>query len=163
MAGGLHYAKTTKGIEEIGQRRNNLRGKMRMMLILVDPAKGAEQLLSQAAQIGVAPDCLEIMEREGYIAPIGARALAAVAPAGGVGSIQANDEEAAKIAAARTFMQQTLAAAVGSGADLAQRIERCSTRAALNELVREYERAIAHVSGDVAADMLTDRLRKTLK
>ena len=41
MASALHYAKTTKGVEEIGQRRKNLRGKMRTMLILIDRAKSA--------------------------------------------------------------------------------------------------------------------------
>ena len=39
MENQRRYAKTTKGIDEIGRRQHNLTGKVRMMLILVDPSK----------------------------------------------------------------------------------------------------------------------------
>jgi hypothetical protein len=77
---GGRYAKTEKGADEIVLRRNNLPGKLRIMLILVDPTKTAEQLRVHAARIGAPPDFLEIMLRHGYIAPI--------APGGGAAAVQ---------------------------------------------------------------------------
>ena len=70
MADEVRYAKTEKGMQEIAQRRTNLRGKIRMMLILIDPSKTGDQLRTQAAQLGVPPDFLATMEHEGYIAPV---------------------------------------------------------------------------------------------
>ena len=72
----VRYAKTRKGIDEISQRRNNLTGKLRVMLILVDPTKTAEQLRTQGTQIGAPPDCLDTMVRDGYIAPVALPMLA---------------------------------------------------------------------------------------
>jgi len=68
MVNVVRYEKTAKGVDEIGRRRN-LTGKLRVMLILVDPSKTADQLLAQAAQIGAPADCLDTMARDGYIAP----------------------------------------------------------------------------------------------
>ena len=76
MVNVVRYEKTRKGIDEIGKRRN-LAGKLRVMLILVDPSKTAEQLLAQATQIGAPADFLDTMVREGYIAPVGAIAATA--------------------------------------------------------------------------------------
>ena len=64
------YAKTEKGADEIVLRRNNLPGKLRIMLILVDPTKTEDQLRVHAARIGAPSDFLEVMLRHGYIAPI---------------------------------------------------------------------------------------------
>ena len=44
MANVVRYEKTRKGFDEI-RRRRDLAGKVRIMLILVDPSKTAEQLL----------------------------------------------------------------------------------------------------------------------
>ena len=61
MADAARYAKTEKGAEEISKRRKNLDRRMRTMLILVDPAKSAAELATQAVQLGVPPDFLQIM------------------------------------------------------------------------------------------------------
>ncbi len=65
------YAKTSKGRVEIDARQRNLPGKLRTMLILVDPSKSAAELRAQGARIGVAPDFLETLSTAGYIAPLG--------------------------------------------------------------------------------------------
>ena len=70
MENNVRYTKTTKGIDEIGLRQYNLTGKLRIMLILVDPSKTEEQLRAQGAQIGAPADSLEAMVRDGYIAPV---------------------------------------------------------------------------------------------
>src|SRR5207245_10357215 len=46
------FARTTKGHGEIVEGRRNLRGKVRTLLFLIDPAKSAEQIEQQAEQIG---------------------------------------------------------------------------------------------------------------
>ncbi len=156
MAADRRYAKTQKGIDEITQRLNNLRGKMRMMLILIDATKTTEQLRAHAAQLGLPEDFLEVMVREGYIAPVEPRATSVPAP-------KAAAHEEARVAKAKVFMKETLTAGLGQRAsDLRARIERASTRAELAQLVPAYEKAIADVSGDVQADLLADRLRKLL-
>src|SRR4030095_13821783 len=67
MADAARYAKTEKGAEEISKRRKNLDRRMRTMLILVDPAKSAAELATQAVQLGVPRDFLQIMVRDGFI------------------------------------------------------------------------------------------------
>jgi hypothetical protein len=79
MENGVRYAKTRKGVDEIGQRRNTLSGKLRIMLILVDPTKPIDHLLAQAMRIGAPADCLDTMVRDGYIAPIAPIAASAAA------------------------------------------------------------------------------------
>src|SRR5258708_13531098 len=70
MENNVRYTKTTKGIDEIALRQYNLTGKLRIMLILVDPSKTEEQLRMQGARLGAPADCLEAMVRDGYIAPV---------------------------------------------------------------------------------------------
>ncbi len=181
VAGAARYAKTAKGIEEIAERRNNLRGKMRMMLILVDPSKGAEQLLWHAASLGLPPDCLDVMASEGYIAPADGIARIAAepavvrgrpAPAASSASVVPHDDASGgsideadpRLAPAKALMCQTLAAvAVAGRPELAARIEGCRSVVELASALPDYERAIAHVAGDIEADRLGDRVRKLLK
>ena len=69
----------------------------------------------------------------------------------------------ARVAKAKTFMKNTLTAGMGPRAsEFSARIDSCSTRAELAQLLPDYEKAIVSVSGDLEADMLADRLRKLL-
>ena len=52
MADITRYAKTQAGVDEISQRRTNLRGKLRTMLILIDPTKTADELREQGVRVG---------------------------------------------------------------------------------------------------------------
>jgi hypothetical protein len=70
MADTRRYAKTELGAEEIRSRRKNLRGRERTMLILIDPSKTADELRASAARIGVEPDFLETLAREGYVVAV---------------------------------------------------------------------------------------------
>src|SRR6266508_6491444 len=102
MADGPRYAKTPKGVDEIALRRNNLRGTMRTMLILIDPAKSADQLRLQAAQLGAPTDFLAVMLRDGYVAPVGGERQNGASRPGG--------EDAIQLDAVKRFMHETLAA-----------------------------------------------------
>ena len=64
MVDTTRYTKTEKGAEEIRSRGKNLRGRMRTMLILIDPSKSGDELRASAAQIGVEPEFLEMLVRD---------------------------------------------------------------------------------------------------
>jgi hypothetical protein len=81
MMDTARYAKTDKGVDEIMARRNNLRGKLRTMLILTDPSKPVEALREQGLRVGVQADFLELLAADGYIAPVGGAMAVPMAPA----------------------------------------------------------------------------------
>jgi hypothetical protein len=70
MADTTRYTKTDLGALEISSRRKNLRGRERTMLILIDPSKTADELRASAARIGVEPDFLQTLVRDGYIVAV---------------------------------------------------------------------------------------------
>ncbi len=80
MMDTARYAKTDKGVDEIMARRNNLRGKLRTMLILTDPSKSVDALREQGLRVGVQPDFLELLAADGYIAPVGGATPVPMAP-----------------------------------------------------------------------------------
>ncbi len=71
MADAIRFAKTAKGVEAIRERRYDLRGKLRTMLILIDGTRSTEQLRTQAAVLGAPSDFLETLVHDGYVAPVG--------------------------------------------------------------------------------------------
>jgi hypothetical protein len=77
------FARTEKGHAEIVQQLRNLRGKLRMVLFLVDPGKSLDEIRQQAAQIGAPDDAMAQLVAEGYIAEIGSGAPAVAADRGG--------------------------------------------------------------------------------
>lgn len=172
-AEALRYTKTSKGADEIGQRRNNLRGKMRTMLILVDPAKTADQLREQAVKIGVDPGFLDAMLRDGYITPVGAPSLSVVggtthvlpraqAPAASAPS-PASQDEFGRFREAKAFMNETIVDALGIRAFMfTLKLERCSTRPELVQLVPDYAKGIRKASSPEEAHALTERMNELL-
>lgn len=163
MASALHYAKTTKGVEEIGQRRNNLRGKMRTMLILIDRAKSADELKSQAERIGVPPDFLEVMVREGYVTPIGGGATPTPEAANDAGSSTVSVDELNQFRAAKSFMNETVVNALGIRAFMfTLRLERCANRTDLGALMPDYHKALRKVATEPEARAIEDRMLELL-
>jgi hypothetical protein len=163
MENNVRYTKTTKGIDEIGLRQYNLTGKLRIMLILVDPSKTAEQLRMQGERLGAPADCLEAMVRDGYIAPVQTAATGVGTAAPRVNGTPVIADGAARIGSAKKLMKQRLSAGLGHASSLlAARIERCTTLSELAQLMPEYEKAIANGSGDIEADLLALRLRRLL-
>ena len=69
----------------------------------------------------------------------------------------------ARIGSAKAFMKQTLSAGLGNAASLlAARVERAATLTELAQLMPEYEKAVANVSGNIEADLLALRLHRLL-
>ena len=76
------FARTEKGHGEIVEGRRNLRGKVRTLLFLIDPAKSAEQVEQQAEQIGATYEQLAQLITDGYVVELGTATPANDASAG---------------------------------------------------------------------------------
>ena len=160
MADAARYAKTAKGVEEISKRRKNLDRRMRTMLILVDPAKSAAELATQAVQLGVPPDFLQIMVRDGFIRPVGGAAITTNIEAS---PTRVSDDELARFRKAQAFMNETIVNALGIRSFMfTLKLEHCSTRADLAAIVPDYAQALRKGTDDAEARVIMDRLRELL-
>ncbi|MDQ6620756.1 MAG: hypothetical protein M3Z31_13875, partial [Pseudomonadota bacterium] len=158
MAAVVRYTKTSKGQEEIAQRQNNLRGKMRTMLILVDPAKSREALLDQGQQIGVPADFLDTLVREGYV-----RALSDGPEPGAIDGIPQSGDAVDTFRSAKAFMNDSIVNALGFRAFMfTLRLERCASRSDLADLMPDYVKSLRKASSDAEANALAARMRELL-
>ena len=169
MTGTTRYAKTDKGLEEIRSRGKNLRGRLRTMLILIDPSKTGDELRASAAQIGVEPDFLDTLLRDGYVTPVGAAESAPLpspdsASASGEGPPRVvTRDELARFRAAKAFINETIVDALGVRAFLfTLKLERCSTRADLAALMPDYEKSIRKFRGEAETHLLVERANELL-
>ena len=80
MNPNVRFTKTEKGQDEIRNRTHRLNPKLRQMLVLVDGSKPIGELVAAAASLGGDATVLELLVRDGFIAPIDGPAAAA-APA----------------------------------------------------------------------------------
>jgi len=156
MTDASRYAKTEKGTAEIRKRGRNLPARLRTMLILIDPTRTGDELRANAAQIGVDEDFLATLVREGYIAPVAGTETVATTAEPFAGST----DELAQFQAAKSFLNDTIVDAMGVRAFMfTLRLERCSTRAELAELLPDYAKAIAKFRGEPETRLLVDRAR----
>ena len=163
MADITRYAKTQAGVDEISQRRTNLRGKLRTMLILIDPTKTADELREQGMRVGAPEDFVETLIGEGYIAPLTLAAPGAATTGDATVPPSVTSDELARFREAKTFMNETVVAALGIRAFMfTLRLERCSARADLGQLVPNYERALRKGVSEPEARAMADRLREML-
>jgi hypothetical protein len=148
------YAKTEMGAAEISKRRKNLRGRMRTMLILVDPSRTADELRAQATQLGVPDDFLETLVRDGYLTPVAGSEPSEVA------GTQVSDRELARFRRAQAFINETIVDAMGVRAFMfTLKLERCVTRAELAALLPEYEKGIAKFRDEAQTRLLVQRAK----
>jgi hypothetical protein len=153
------YAKTDKGLEEIRSRGKSLRGRLRTMLILIDPSKTDAELRASAAQIGVEPEFLDTLLRDGYVAAVGANDTADTESTARV----VTRDELARFRAAKVFINETIVDALGVRAFLfTLKLERCSTRADLAALMPDYEKSIRKFRGEAETKLLVERAHELL-
>ena len=159
MTDTTRYAKTELGAEEIRSRRKNLRGRDRTMLILIDPSKTADELRASAARIGVEPDFLEALVRDGYVVAVAGSESGPIEPQ----PREVTKDELARFRAAKSFLNETVVDALGVRAFmLTLKLERCSSRAELAALLPDYAKAIAKRRGEVETRLLVDRATELL-
>ena len=155
------FARTEKGHGEIVEGRRNLRGKVRTLLFLIDPAKSAEQIEQQASQIGATYEQLAQLVADGYVVELGTET-----------AIAANDDKAAvdvidevgRFRIAKAFMNDTIVDALGIRAFLfTLRLERCATRADLKTLLPDYGQSLMKKLPPADASVLIDRTGELLE
>ena len=163
MLQAVRYAKTPTGVEEISARRNQLRGKLRTMLILVDPGRTADELRAQALGIGAPADSLDTLLAGGFIAPVGGTtATGPVAETSAASAV--SPDELTRFRDAKSLMNETIVQALGIRAFLfTLKLERCSTRAELGQLLPDYERALRKGTADREAAAMIERVREMLE
>ena len=154
-------ARTEKGHGEIVEGRRNLRGKVRTLLFLIDPAKSAEQIEQQASQIGATYEQLAQLVADGYVVELVTET-----------AIAANDDKAAvdvidevgRFRIAKAFMNDTIVDALGIRAFLfTLRLERCATRADLKTLLPDYARSLMKKLPVPDASVLIERTGELLE
>src|SRR5262249_2890808 len=146
------------GAVEIAKRRKNLRGRMRTMLILIDPSRTADELRAQAVQLGVPDDFLETLVRDGYLAPV----KGSEAPAETRAQAQ-SDREPGRFGRPQAFMNETIVDAMGVRAFMfTLKLERCVTRAELAALLPDYEKGIAKFRDEAQTRLLVQRAKELL-
>ena len=122
MNPNVRFTKTEKGQDEIRNRTHRLNPKLRQVLVLVDGSKPIGELVAAAASLGGDATVLELLVRDGFIAPIdGPPAAAApvrpsappaVPPAMPAAAAPAADDPA-KVSAAKMAMRSYIKLAAG--------------------------------------------------
>ena len=157
------YAKTEKGAAEIRSRGQNLRGRLRTMLILVDPSKTGDELRASAAQLGVESDFLETLVRDGYVVAVAGSDAASAAASPPASSASASADEFKRFRAAKAFINETIVDALGVRAFLfTLRLERCTTREELARLLPDYAKAIRKFRGESETQLIVERAKELL-
>ena len=156
------FARTTKGHGEIVEGRRNLRGKVRTLLFLIDPAKSAEQIEQQAEQIGATYEQLAQLIADGYVVELGTGTAIAAndEKAGTIGVI----DEVGRFRIAKAFMNDTIVDALGIRSFMfTLRLERCATRADLKALLPDFEQSLTKKRPPWDAAVLIERTRELLE
>jgi hypothetical protein len=138
------YRKSDKGAEAIATRGHGVGGKLRMLLILVDGKKNAEELVRLAAGMGESAQLLQALEDQGLIEVIPSEAGAAAAPAMRAGG----DLIKLKSLATRLLIEQ-----LGPLADeLALKLEASKDLPQFIDTVKRAYTVVRDVKGQAAAD-----------
>jgi hypothetical protein len=166
MDSGTRLIKTAKGREEIDQRRYKLASKLRTLLILVDGARSVSDLTNDGRKLGAPDDALILLMRDGFVAPVTVPVAAAVAEpteAAQQGAAPPSSE-LKRFRAAQQFMNETAVDNMGGlkKFTFTLKLERCSVRQDLVDLVDDYELSLTKSIGKDAADVLVGRLRALL-
>lgn len=139
------YRKSEKGAEAIATRGHGVGGKQRMLLILVDGKKSAEELIKLAAGMGESAQLLQQLEAEGLIEVVAAAAVAKPAATGLPTGVD--------LGKARTLATRLLAEQLGPLADeLAIRLEAARDMPQFVEVMKRAYTVVREVKGQAAAD-----------
>ena len=138
------YRKSDKGAEAIATRGHGVGGKLRMLLILVDGKKSAEELIKLAAGMGESAQLLQQLEAEGLIEVlVGVPAR----PVDGATSVGVD------LSKARVLATRLLAELLGPLADeLAIRLEAAKDVPQFIEAMKRAYTVVREVKGPAAAD-----------
>lgn len=183
-------AKTAAGSDELKTRARGLSQRLRTVLIMADGAQTVEQVRSASAGLGLAPDFLESLLAEGLIelrprsggrgpsrpAAPASGPLSRPAPLGGVTSVDIPTgpadpaaqppagTEAERFLRARQYMNDKVVDSLKLRAFFfVLKLEKCSTRQELAELLPDFEKALTKASGAEVAEVIAARARELLR
>ncbi|MFZ5567949.1 MAG: hypothetical protein ACOY95_13215 [Pseudomonadota bacterium] len=141
------YRKSEKGAEAIATRGHGVGGKQRMLLILVDGKKTAEELIKLAAGMGESAQLLQQLEADGLIELVASAAPAK--PAAAAAGLPAGVD----LGKARVLATRLLAEQLGPLADeLAIRLEAANDMPQFVEVMKRAYTVMREVKGQAAAD-----------
>lgn len=179
MNDNVVYAKSSKGVAEVAERKGGLSLSARRILIMVDGKRSVSDL-APLLRPGEIEGVVALLEAQGYIErppdpgaphfapPSPAPAGAALRPAGPptldvpTGGHEIPEERnLVTIDEAKRRAVRELHDRLGPDADLiATRIERCKTSEELRDRLREAERLVAGFLGETAAQDFVRALRR---
>jgi len=162
MDSSTRLAKTDKGKEEINQRRHKLPNKLRTLLILVDGTRSVMELTDDCRKLGAPDDGVAVLMTDGFIAPVGGRNGPTAANDAVAVADEAPVDEFGRFRAAKQFMNETAVDNLGGlkKFTFTLKLERCSVRHDLAELLPEYEAALTKAIGAQATSVLVTRLKE---
>jgi len=169
MDSATRLVKTAKGKEEIEQRRYKLAGKLRTLLILVDGSRSAYQLADDGRKLGAPEDALIVLMRDGFVAPLAGVEAANDSRMGDADAQVALAEarpadEFSRFRVAKQFMNETAVDNLGGlkKFTFTLKLERCSVRTDLANLMPDYERAMTAAIGNEATAVLVGQMKALL-
>ena len=162
--------KTAKGVEEIATKKYKLPSRTRTLLILIDGVKTLAVMSEMAIKLGLPAAQIDELIEQGFVEVKAApAAVLAGSPAGAGDNLMpspsvagpgppANEYEAFRIA--KQFMNDTIVNSLGIKAFFfTLKLEKCSNRQELSDLLQQYTKALAKSSGVEEAEVLTQRAR----
>jgi pyruvate/2-oxoglutarate dehydrogenase complex dihydrolipoamide acyltransferase (E2) component len=163
MEKGAVLAKTAKGLEEIKARTHGLPQKLRSILIMVDGAATAGELIGKFGGIPEVEAALDGLLKEGFVEIKGGRAAPAAAPPAApsaapkpAGPATQPQTRADAMSALTRFLHDNL----GPDADLVTgRLERAATRAEFDAAMERCADMLAAVRGQTKAQAFRDRAK----
>jgi hypothetical protein len=163
------YVKTNKGTEEVSRRTYHLNHRLRTLLIMIDGVRPAFELVEAAQRIGLEPNFLADLARDGFITLKKPGAMGAGSTAASVEEVvetlpPPTSEDADHFLRAQQAMNDIIVDKLGSirGYGMMLKLQRAGTVAELRTLLTEFHGALVKRLTPQEAQALTDRVRSLL-
>ena len=160
----LVYAKTAKGVAEVGSRSGAVPLAARRVLIMIDGKRTVADL-APLARTGEISAIIEQLEVQGLVQPLhaGTPPIPAAAPAAAEATSEelGEDRLVASFESVKRRAVRELSDRLGPDAEvMAVRIEHCRTTEELRQRLHEAERLVAGMLGDAHAQDFLRALRR---
>ncbi|HEX9195196.1 MAG TPA: hypothetical protein VF854_04180, partial [Azonexus sp.] len=167
MKPASYYARTEKGAAEVAQRSQAIPARARSLLLMIDGKSTGAQLLEKLAAFPNSGELLQLLETEGYIAPVDGGGAAVPMPASAPAAAPVSTASVtaapaavgpgagggAGIGAAKRFMIRSLHEIFGPDADsLTGKVDLAQTAEDLRKLAEKHRELMASMGSRRKAD-----------
>jgi hypothetical protein len=159
------YVKTALGALALKQRSEDLPGRLRTMLIMVDGVRNVAQLRASALSLGAPEDFLKTLQQQGWVEPVPAPATAATAAPTPTrtAEVALPPSNAERFLAAQRYMNDTAVDGMGFRVFFfSLKLEKCFNADDLRALLPEFVKHMTKARGEVFAQAASDRVRRLL-